>query len=97
MTVVDRPEDPFKFESFLNVAAEDQADVLANLANQEQLYMAFYGDDLEYRYTMTIEHSEQQWQQLDELAEKAITYWKELPADRRNFDRAKAEFIRRFI
>ena len=97
MKVIDRPENPFKFESFLNVAAEDQAQILADLANQDELYLAFYGDDLGYRYTTAIPHSEQQWQQLDELAEKAIAYWNRLPAVRRNFDQAKAEFTRRFV
>jgi hypothetical protein len=45
MTVVDRPEDPYRFESFSNVTAEDQAQVLAELANQEKLHLAFYGDE----------------------------------------------------
>ena len=41
LVIIDRPENPFKFESFLNVAAEDQAQVLADLANQDNLFLAF--------------------------------------------------------
>jgi len=93
LDVMDRPEDPYRFESFLNVEAEDQAHVLANLANQEELHLAFYGDDLGYRYTKAIPHSEQQWQQLDELVAVANDHWENLPPEQRDFDRAKAEFI----
>jgi hypothetical protein len=66
MTVIDRPENSFKFESFLNVAEEEQARILDQLANQAQLFMAFYGEDLGYRYAKVIPQAEQQWQQLDE-------------------------------
>ena len=64
------------------------------LANQEELYLAFYGDDLGYRYTKAIPHSEQQWQQLDELVAMASNYWEKLPPEQRDFDRAKADFMR---
>jgi hypothetical protein len=79
------------------VAEEDQANILAQLASQDRLYLAFYGDDLDYRYTKIIEHDEQQWQQLDELVDRAGSYWSELSPEERDFDRAKAEFMRRYI
>ena len=41
---LDRPENPYRFESFLNVAVEDQLQVLIQPANQERLFLAFYGD-----------------------------------------------------
>jgi hypothetical protein len=93
LVILDRPEDPYRFESFLNVAAEDQARILAQLANQDLLYLAFYDDQLDYRFTKIIHHNEQQWQQLDEIAEQADIYWDELPTDKRDFDIAKVEFM----
>jgi hypothetical protein len=72
LVIVDHPINPYKFESFLNVAQEDQARVLSQLANQDQLYLAFYGDGLNHRFTKIIEHDEQQWQYLDELVREAI-------------------------
>ena len=93
LEVMDRPEDPYRFESFLNVAAEDQVEVLAELANQEELYMVFHGDDLGYRYTKAIPHSEQQWQRLDEIWEQADAYLEDIPPEQRDFDLAKAEFM----
>jgi hypothetical protein len=97
LIIIDDPVNPFKFESFLNVAEEDQAEVLAQLANQEQLHLAFYGDDLNYRFTKSIPHDEQQWQQLDELVERALSHWETIPPERRDYDGAKADFMRRFI
>jgi len=93
LVILDRPDDPYRFESFLNVAEEDQSRILAQLANQEQLNLAFYDDKLDYRFTKVIPHDEQQWQQLDELVEQAVAYWNELPSDHRDFDLAKAEFM----
>ena len=94
LVLLDRPGNPFRFESFLNVAEEDQANVLAQLANQERLYLAFYGDDLGYRFTKIISHDKQQWQQIDELTMEANEYWNKIPTERRDFDQAKAEFLR---
>ena len=48
VVILDRPANPYQFESFLNVASKDQARVLDQLANQDQLYPAFYSDGLNY-------------------------------------------------
>ena len=61
--ILDRPENPYRFESFLNVATEDQLQVLIQPANQEQLFLAFYGDWLNHRFTGVIEQGKQKWQQ----------------------------------
>lgn len=67
LMVMEYLDNPFLFESFLNGAAEDQAAVLAHFTNQDRLYLTFYGDALDYRYTRAIKHDEQQGQQSDEL------------------------------
>ena len=97
LVIVDHPANPYKFESFLNVAQEDQARVLVQLANQDQLCLAFYGDGLKYRFTKIVSHDEQQWQYLDELVAEAIDYWTRIPPEQRNFDQAKVEFMSRFV
>jgi hypothetical protein len=97
LLILDQPNKPFKFESFLNVAEEDQARVLSQLANQDRLYLAFYGDDLTHRFTKIVQHDRQQWQYLDELVDQATRYWHKLPPERRDFYQAKAEFMRRFV
>ena len=41
--------------------------MLAQLANQEHLYLAFCGEDGNHRLTQLVSHDKQQWQYLDDL------------------------------
>ena len=91
--IYDDPLQPYRFESFLNVGDEEQLSVLAALAGQAELHLVFFGDDLEYRFTKSLPHGEQQWQQLDEIMARAIAYWEQLPPEQRDFDRAKALYM----
>jgi hypothetical protein len=91
--IFDRPAQPFFFESFLNVGEADQLHTLTRMAGQDKLYLAFYGDDLEYRFTKILDHDEGQWQRLDEITERALAYWQSLPPGQRDFDLAKAIFM----
>lgn len=96
LRIMDRPENPFRFESFLNIADAEQALMLYQLANQAKLYLAFYGDDLGYSYTKEIPHGGQNWQQIDEIASEAIDHWNNIPPVFRDYNWAKAEFMRRY-
>lgn len=96
LIIWDHPENPFRFESFLNIAEVEQANILAQLANQDRLYMAFYGDALTYRYTIAIPHDCQQWQQLDEISAEAIRYQKTIPPEQRDFNLAKMIYMHYF-
>jgi hypothetical protein len=97
LTIQDQPAHPYRFESFLNVTEPDQENILSQLANQDRLYLAFYGDDLQYRYTKIIPHSKHQWQFLDEMVMKAQKYWEGLPEGERDYDQAKADFMKRYL
>jgi hypothetical protein len=79
LTILDRPANPYRFESFLNVAQEDQTGVLAQLAGQDRLYLAFYGDDFSHRFTKIVSHDQQQWQYLEELVAEALEYAPDSP------------------
>jgi hypothetical protein len=92
--IFDQPENPYRFESFLNVAEQDQEKVLAELANQNRLFLAFYGEDLGYRYTKVIPHDIQNWQKIDEMTIEAINYLSKIPPNQQDFDKAKAEFTK---
>ncbi len=74
---------------------EEQLEVLAQLAGQEALHLVFFGDDLEYRFTKTLPHGEQQWQRLDEIVSRALAYWEQLPPEQRDFDGAKMHYLLR--
>jgi len=97
LAILDCLNDAYRFESFLNVADDDQARVLAQLAGQDRLYLAFYGDDLSHRFTKIVNHDRQQWQYLDELSAEALGHWDQILPEQRDFDRAKAEFMRHSV
>ncbi|MEW6406932.1 MAG: hypothetical protein AB1649_34575, partial [Chloroflexota bacterium] len=96
LTILDRPHNPYRFESFLNVDQEHDIGIVDRLVSQKSLYLAFYGQDLNHRFTKIIDHDEEQRQGLRRLAERAIDHWAKLPDHQRNFDRAKIEFQQRF-
>lgn len=95
--ILDNPRNPYKFESFLNIAEPDQATVLDELVQQEHFALAFFGDDLTYQYSKLDGHEPTQRQQLAHLIDEAMTYWQSLPPAQQNFDLAKAIFMRHFI
>jgi hypothetical protein len=72
VVILDDPVNPYRVECFLNVAQEDQARVLAKLANQNRLYLAFCGDDLTHRFTHVVDHDELPWQYLDEPGRQPV-------------------------
>jgi hypothetical protein len=94
--ILDQPHNPYTFESFLNVGAETDARLLEQLFSQGELYLAFYGEDFTHRFTKVVEQSEPQRVQLAQLVEMAQAHWRSLSEGERDFDRAKAEFQRRF-
>ena len=53
-----------------------------------------YGYDFSYCFIKTIPHNFQKGQLLDELTDEAKRDWKSIPQEERDFDRAKAIFIR---
>ncbi|MBK8905342.1 MAG: hypothetical protein IPM53_29435 [Anaerolineaceae bacterium] len=95
--ILDNPTNPYKFESFLNIAEPDQAAVADALVRQDHFTLAFFGDDLTYQYSKLDAHEAVQRQALAYLVDEAMTYWQALPPNQRDFDFAKAAFMFRFI
>ena len=96
LAILDHPQNPYRYESFLNIGDEDQARILEILVGQEELYFPFYGDDFGHRFTKVISHDVTQRAQLQDLATQALDHWQTISPDQRDFDRAKAEFQQRF-
>lgn len=96
LVILDQPQNPYRFESFLNIGDEDQARILAIMLTQEQLILPFYGDDFSQQLAKVMPHEAEQRRQLGALVEQAAVHWQGIPTDRRDFDRAKAEFQQRY-
>jgi hypothetical protein len=74
--VYNTPVQPYQFEAFYDVALEKHVQMLAQLAHQEHLYLAFCGESSTYRFTQLVPHDEQQWQFLEHLVAQADKHWK---------------------
>jgi len=96
ITIFDRPANPYRFESFFNTDREDDARMVEQLGTQEELYLAFHGEDFIHCFTKVIGHSEIQRDHLHRLADQAADHWDTIPQTQRDFDRAKVEFQSRF-
>ena len=94
--ILDEPSTPYVFEHFLNIADPEQSRALVRLIGQEALSFDFFDEEYEYRYSKYLEHPVLMRRELHQLAEQAWGYWGSLSPQRRDFDRAKAEFQRRF-
>lgn len=94
--IMDDPHNPYRFESFLQVGQEDDARLLDELTSQEQLYLAFYGENLTHRFTKVVVQSEEKREELARLVEAARAHWHSIPEGERDVEQAKAEFQRRF-
>lgn len=96
ITIFDQPANPYRFESFLNTSREDDAQIVEQLGTQEDLYLAFHGENFTHRFTKVIGHSQIQRDHLHRLADQAADHWAHIPEAQRDFNRAKVEFQSRF-
>ena len=58
LTIMDRPQSPLRVETFINIAEEDQRADFAALADQEQLLLLFYDEQLQHRLTKLVPYPE---------------------------------------
>ena len=96
VAIEDDPAAPYLLEHFLNVGDPDQARCLARLVQQAELSFDFFGDEFEYRYSKKVAHPAVMRRRLVQMVRRAIEYYDKIPPAERDFDRAKAEFQRRF-
>jgi len=80
----------------LRLADPDQARCLSRLVKQPQLTFDFYSEEFEYAFSKQVAHPRESRQGLEAYVRRAIAYYGEIPADQRDFDRAKAAFQRAF-
>jgi hypothetical protein len=90
--IYDRPYDPLKLESFLNVQNERQRQILEALAQQDDLPLVFYDEVLSPRRTKIVRIEPAVYA---ELYEQALVFLDEIPPRQFDFDHAKATVIAR--
>ncbi len=89
--IFDRPDNPYRFETFINVAAPEQQACVAQLVDQEQLHLHFFDSRTAYVFSKGLANPVRQRQQLTALLALADREREHL-GQVWDFDRAKALF-----
>ena len=90
-TFYDRPQNPLRLESFINIAEEDQRRDFAALSQQQEFYMLFYDQHLAHRLTKGVNGLDQE--QLQRILDQAHQLRSRIPPHLYDFDRAKDTII----
>lgn len=87
VSIYDQPDRPLVLETFTNIAASDQREDFARLADQEQLLLLFYDERLAHRLTKAVPYRDQRMVLL--VLSAAERWRRRIPAGGYDFDRAK--------
>jgi len=93
VTLYDQPERPLALETFINMAEADQRTDFAALGDQAALYLLFYDEDLTYQKGITLPNTERA--AIPAILQGADTVRAEIPAERYDFNAAKAAVMAR--
>ena len=91
LVIFDQPQQPYRFETFINVGAPEQLVCVRQLLTQETLQIHFFDSQTEHVLTKKVSNSDQQRQQLQWLIDLAMHDW-EILGEAWDFDQAKALF-----
>lgn len=91
LVIFDRPAQPYRFETFINVGSTEQLACVRKLLVQASLQLHFFDSRTEYVFTKVIRNPNQHRQQLRQLIRQALQDRQAL-GQTWDFDRAKALF-----
>jgi len=93
LTVYDQPDRPLALETFTNVEQPDQREDFAHLAEQEQLLLLFYDEQLAHRLSKVVPYQDQGT--IQAILSRAERELAGIPPDRFSFEQAKEAVIKR--
>ncbi len=88
LTIVDRPEEPLRLETFCNITDDAQRADFTALADQERLVLLFYDEQLHHRLSKLVPYPDRS--AVPQIVARATAIAAAIPPWRRDFDRAKA-------
>jgi hypothetical protein len=91
LTFVDRPEAPLRLETFTNPGDPEQHAHFASLAEQEEIPLLFYDEQLRHRLSKRVRNATAP--QIPEIVATADRLLGAIPPGERDFDRAKTEIM----
>lgn len=92
VTVYDQPERPLALETFTNAEQPDQREDFARLAEQDQLLLLFYDEQLAHRLSKVVPYQDEG--RVGEILRRADGLLAAIPPGRFNFERAKLAVMR---
>jgi hypothetical protein len=92
LSFYDQPDRPLKLDTFLNVGDEDQRACFASLAEQDELTLLFYDEALAHRLSKRVRNGDPAG--MRRLLAVADELRAMIPADRFDYDAAKAAVLR---
>lgn len=94
LEIRDQPGNPLKFETFLDPGSpHDDPALLRKLQNQTMLAIHIFDMRINYQYSKVIPFRDVARNDLAALCEQAAEFLATLPADRRNFGRARDQMM----
>jgi hypothetical protein len=85
--IYDRPHTPLAFETFTNIADQDQREDFARLAEQDRLLLLFYDEQVAHRLTKVVPYHDDG--PVLAILMQAAQLHARIPQDRIDFDAAK--------
>jgi hypothetical protein len=93
LTVYDQPQRPLGLETFTNAEQPDQREDFARLAEQDQLPLLFYDEQLRHRLSKVVPYDDDG--RVGEILGEADRLLAAIPPERFSFERAKLAVLRR--
>jgi hypothetical protein len=91
ISLFDTPDEPLVFESFVNVADPTQHQEFASLLLQDDIPLLFYDESVAHQLTKRVHNGNPE--ELEAILRRATAVREQIPAERYDFDTAKAAII----
>lgn len=92
LTIYDQPSSPLAMDTFINVEDGQQRAEYAALADQERIPLLFHDEGLRRRRGITVGNGSRE--EVRRIVRMADTLLSQIPRERFDFDRAKADVLR---
>lgn len=93
LEIRDRPDEPYRLETFLNPGSEADLQLLHQLSHQDVLIIHLFDMRVDYQYSKQIQYRRRQRRELSSLVAMATEHLDGLPASSLDWAAVKSQFI----
>ena len=92
LEIQDRPDHPYMLETFLNPASDGDLALLHRLGTQSELHIHFFDMQVQYQYSKSVRHRQQQRDELAQLIQMSLAHLATIPLAQQNWAQVKARY-----